>query len=186
MNHMVQLLLGFYLGGKSVLHYNSQLFWQTQVHWANGICRSHCFRESRSVPNFFTQGAIGERANPQTPLCCVRTSALLLHPCHCAGSSEPRATCCWVGRNRLWDSLSLLFLRLFFTCFRPIMVSILFFLFFFSLLSLISPLNLGAGFGTINHFAAMRKGYLLSVPINMYCYCCLLSCFFPLGVMLWF
>lgn len=64
---------------------------------------------------------------------------------------------------------------------RPITVSIL----FFSLpWSLFSPLNLGAGFGRINHFAAVRKGYLLSVSINIYCYCCLLSCFFPLGIML--
>lgn len=105
-------------------------------------------------------------------MCCVHTSALFLHPYQL-----------------------LLSLRLFFTCLDSLWFPSLFLLFFFLFLlrvfcvlplPLISPLNLGEGFRRINNFATVRKGHLLSVSINTYCYHCLLSCFFPLGFTLWF
>lgn len=150
-----------------------------------GIIYRNWFRDSKNVPDFFTQAPARDGANATT------TANVLFIPGHLSFIptlsqwAQPYLLPC--GQEQTLDSLSLFFfffLRLFFACIDPWWFPSFFFSFlclcpYFPLWTLLQVLA-----GRINHFAA--KGYLLSVFINIYCYCCLLSCFFPLGIMLWF
>lgn len=119
---------------------------------------------------------------PQTLL--MFCSYLCIYPSSLHWASEPSHTCCPVSRNRLWIPCHSFFFfpKIVLPLPTPIMVCIL--LFFFSLpLSLLSPLNLVAGFGKKNKSFCCKRVFI-SVFINIYCYYCLLSCSFPLGIML--
>lgn len=91
---------------------------------------------------------------------CINPSSL-----HCA--SELSHTCCPVGRNRLWIPCHFFLSKIILHLLIPIMVSIL--LFFFSLpLSLLSPLNLVAGFGRKNKSFCCNEKRVSFISIHKY------------------
>lgn len=129
------------------------------------IDRNRWFRDSKNVPDFFSQGAARDGADPtNTAMFC---SYLCLNPSSLHWASELSDTCCPVGRNRHWIPCHVFSLRLSCTCLDPLWFPSFFF--FFSLpLSLLSPLNPVAGFGRKNKSFCCNEERMSFISIHKY------------------